>query len=248
MKYRIHHKAVTTSTNLDARAGSPGDVYTAAEQTCGRGRLNHRWLSPPGANLMMSVVLDVEGLFPEHVSTFPLMVGLAVRDALLRFLPSRAERRVQCAGAVPNVQLKWPNDVWVDGRKIAGILCERKGDSVIAGIGVNVNQTSFDAEIADRATSLANVRGVGGLVSVDMVRDAVLEALDKRFSDWRAKGFVYLHADYVAADALAGRTISVRQTDDDAAPVTGRCDGVMPDGTLLVAGTPIFAGEAHIEL
>lgn len=248
MKFRIHHKPVTVSTNQDARAGSPGDVYTAAEQTGGRGRLTHRWLSPPGVNLMMSVVLDVEGLSPEHVSTFPLMVGLAVRDALLRFFPSRTESREQGGGAVPQIQLKWPNDVWVDQRKIAGILCERRDDRVIAGIGVNVNQTTFDPEIADRATSLACVRGKGGLVSIDMVREAILEALDRRFSDWRAKGFVYLHADYAAVDALAGRTISVRQTDDDAAPVTGRCEGVMPDGTLLVAGTPIFAGEAHIEM
>ncbi len=247
MKFRIHHKAVTASTNLDARAGAPGDVYTAAEQTAGRGRLTHRWLSPPGVNLMMSAVFDVEGLAPELVSTFPLMAGLAVRDALVRFLPNGTEKR-KGGAAAPAVLLKWPNDVLVDGRKIAGILCERLGECVIAGIGVNVNETSFDPEIAPRATSLACLRGAGGIVSVDMVRDAVLAALDRRFADWRAKGFAAMHADYVAVDALAGRTISVRQTDDDTAPITGRCDGVMPDGTLLVAGTPIFAGEAHVQM
>ena len=86
MTFTLRHKAVTTSTNLDAREGAPGDVFTADEQTAGRGRLDHRWLSPPGKNLMMSVVFDVDGLAPEHVSTFPLMVGLAVRDALLGFM------------------------------------------------------------------------------------------------------------------------------------------------------------------
>ena len=242
MKYRIHHKAVPASTNLDARAGLPGDVYTAAEQTAGRGRLTHKWLSPPGANLTMSVVFDVEGLDVDRVSTFPLMVGLAVRDALMKFLPAGDRKRER------SVQLKWPNDVLVEGKKIAGILCERQGGRVIAGIGVNVNQTAFAPEIADRATSLLNLRGPGGLTSVDVVRDAVLEALRVRYGEWRAKGFVAMHADYAQVDALAGKTISVFQTDDDANPVTGRCDGVMPDGTLLVAGVPIFAGEAHVRI
>ena len=242
MKYRIHHKAVTASTNLDARAGLPGDVYTAAEQTAGRGRLTHKWLSPPGANLTMSVVFDVEGLDVDRVSTFPLMVGLAVRDALMKFLPAGDRKRER------SVQLKWPNDVLVEGKKIAGILCERQGGRVIAGIGVNVNQTAFAPEIADRATSLLNLRGPGGLTSVDVVRDAVLEALRVRYGEWRAKGFVAMHADYAQVDALAGKTISVFQTDDDANPVTSRCDGVMPDGTLLVAGVPIFAGEAHVRI
>lgn len=235
MKFRIHPKAVTESTNLDARAGTHGDVYTASEQRAGRGRLDHRWLSPPGQNLMMSVVLDVEGLELAQVSTFPLMVGLAVRDALQRFLSPCASK--------PAVMLKWPNDVLVDGRKIAGILCECNDGKVIAGIGINVNQVEFDPEIADRATSLAKLRG---LMSVDMVRDAVLEALEKRYADWRAKGFLHMHADYYEADALRGKQLAVKQTDDDSEPLVGRCDGVMPDGTLLVGGQSIWAGEAHI--
>ena len=235
MKFRIHHKDTTVSTNIDARAGAPGDVYTASEQTGGRGRLDHRWLSPPGKNLMMSVVLDVEGMEPAQVSTFPLMVGLAVRDALVRFLGT--------SRAGGGVMLKWPNDVLVDGRKLAGILCESNDGKVIAGIGVNVNQVEFDPEIAERATSLAKLRG---MASVDMVRDAVLEALAKRYADWRAKGFLYQHADYYEVDALRGRQLVVKQTDDDPNPIAGRCDGVMPDGTLLVAGRSIWAGEAHV--
>lgn len=235
MTFRLHHKAVTTSTNLDAREGAPGDVFTAGEQTAGRGRLDHRWLSQPGKNLMMSVVFDVEGLSPEHVSTFPLMVGLAVRDALLGFMPAHA----------PAILLKWPNDVLAGDRKVAGILCERAGDHVIAGMGVNVNQTDFDGEIASRAVSLALLRGKGGM-EVDTVRDAVLAALGARFETWRSGGFAAMHTDYAAVDTLRGQAVTVRQTDDDALPVHGLCGGVAPDGTLLVAGKPIFAGEAHI--
>ena len=81
-KWRVHHKSETESTNLDARAGKHRDVFTADHQTAGRGRLDHKWLSPPGTNLMMSVVLSVEGLEPEQVATLPLVVGLAVVKAV----------------------------------------------------------------------------------------------------------------------------------------------------------------------
>ena len=235
MTFTLHHKAVTTSTNLDAREGAPGDVFTADEQTAGRGRLDHRWLSPPGKNLMMSAVFNVEGLDSERISTFPLIVGLAVREAIMYFVPPNP----------PAVLLKWPNDVLADGRKIAGILCERTGDRVIVGIGLNVNQTEFDEEIAARATSLALLRGEDG-VRVESVRYAVLSALSAHYETWRLHGFAALHSDYAAVDALRGQTVTVRQTDDDAFPIHGLCDGVAPDGTLIVAGKPIFAGEAHI--
>ncbi len=226
---------MTESTNLDARVGVPGDVFTADEQTAGRGRLDHKWLSQPGANVMMSVVLDVAEISPEQVATLPLVVGLAVHAAVARFKPASAGKRI-C--------LKWPNDVFVERRKIAGILCERHGDRVIAGVGVNVNQTVFAPEIAARATSLACEGWAGTVVEM---RDALLDELGKIYAVWRDRGFAALHARYAAVDALKDRTISVRQTDDDAAPLAGFCGGVQPDGTLLVVGQPVFAGEAHIE-
>ena len=231
MTFRIHHRAVTRSTNLDARAGVPGDVFTADEQTAGRGRLDHRWLSAPGANLMLSAVLDVADLPPEQVATLPLAVGLAVHAAIARFLPGG------------EIRLKWPNDVLVGGRKIAGILCERNGDGVIAGVGVNVNQTAFAPEIADRATSLARE---GASTSVAEMRDAVLAELDRVHGTWRTAGFAALQARYAEVDFLKGRNVSVRQTDDDEAPLTGLCAGVQVDGTLCVGGRPVYAGEAHV--
>jgi len=230
MTFRIHHRAKTASTNLDARAGVPGDVFTADEQTAGRGRLDHRWLSPPGANLMLSAVLDVADLAPERVATLPLAVGLAVYAVVSRFV----------AGTVT---IKWPNDVYVDGRKIAGILCERAGDAVIAGVGVNVRQTVFAPEIADRATSLACA---GSSATVEEMRDALLVELGTVYEVWRAEGFAALHARYAAVDFLRGRTVAVKQTDDDAAPLEGVCGGVQPDGTLLVGGVAVYAGEAHV--
>ena len=83
----IHHKPETASTNIDARAGRHGDVFTADFQTAGRGRLDHKWLSAPGENLMLSAVLDVGDCPPDRVATLPLVVGLAVIEGLSPLLP-----------------------------------------------------------------------------------------------------------------------------------------------------------------
>ena len=249
----IHHKAETGSTNADARSGGHGDVYTADFQTAGRGRLDHKWLSPAGSNLMMSVVLSVEGMEPEQVATLPLVVGLAVARAVNGQDARSARKNVaECAerASCPFATLKWPNDVLVNGRKIAGILCERHGDNVIVGIGVNVGQTEFDAEIADRATSLALVCPslVSRLASpVLAVRDSVLASLGRCYALWRTKGFAAVYPDIAAIDHLRGRLLSVRQTDDDSTPVKGVSNGIMSDGSLDVGGARAYAGEAHVE-
>jgi BirA family transcriptional regulator, biotin operon repressor / biotin---[acetyl-CoA-carboxylase] ligase len=258
MEWKIHHKAETVSTNLDAHDGAHGDVFTADYQTAGRGRLDHKWLSPPGVNLMMSVVLGVEGLSPESLSTLPLVIGLAVVRAirgLLQGCGERSPRTPPAVGAVPTPRtpsteflpmLKWPNDVLVGGRKVSGILCERHGDRVIVGIGVNVRQREFPSEIASRAASLAEV--AGREISVAEVRDAVLEQIGALHGEWRAGGFAAVYPQIRGIDWLRGRTLSVRQTDDDAAPVRGTCGGIQSDGSLLVGATSIYAGEAHVEL
>ena len=259
MNWRIHHKAETASTNLDARAGRHGDVFTADFQTAGRGRLDHKWLSPPKTNLMMSAVLSVEGLSPEHIATLPLVIGLSVCKAIhshlsLRHLcaPFAAINKVLATkgaqGGHREILLKWPNDVLVDGKKIAGILCERNGGNVIAGIGVNVSQTEFPPEIADRAISLALAADVSRLPSpVLSVRNVVLGELGKWYEIWRTQGFAAVHPEIAAVDFLKGREIAVRQTDDDSAPIVGISNGIMLDGSLDVGGTRVYAGEAHVE-
>ena len=251
--WRIHHKAETASTNLDARAGGHGDVFAADFQAAGRGRLDHKWLSPPGTNLMMSAVLLVADLAPDHVATLPLVAGLAVVKAVSQMLARGQDVRRE----TQDVKLKWPNDVLVDGKKIAGILCERHGDNVIVGIGVNVGQTEFDKEIADRATSLAlngqdarsTREGLNGqdARSTENVRNAVLGQLGKWYGIWREKGFDAVYPEIAAIDFLKGRELSVRQTDDDSVPLSGVSNGIMEDGSLDVGGTKVYAGEAHVE-
>ena len=182
--WTIHHTAVTESTNLDARDGKPGDVFTADEQTAGRGRLDHTWISPPGENLL------------------------------------------------------------IYHRKLAGILCERHGENVIAGVGINVNQKVFAPEIALRATSLCQVDGTER--PLEMVQRAFLKTLAPFYDNWRQNGFAAIHPLIVPCDALKGRQVSVLQTDADPTPVSGLCGGIQPDGTLLVGDTSVFAGEAHV--
>lgn len=228
MNWNIRHRAKTRSTNLDALAGVHGDVFTADFQTSGRGRLDHRWLSPPGVNLLMSAVLNVGGLEPQQVATLPLVVGFAVVNALPGKI--RGER----------VALKWPNDVLIGSRKVSGILCERHGDSVIAGIGINVKAQNFPAEIAARATFL-------GAESVEEVRDRVLDSLGECYEKWLAAGFSAFHAALAEIDYLRGRIVAVRKTDDDVSPVRGVCGGISAFGALDVGGDEVYAGEAHVE-
>ena len=240
-RWAIHSKRKTESTNLDARAGKHRDVFTAGYQTAGRGRLDHKWLSPEGVNLMMSVVLSVEGLAPEQVATLPLVAGLAVTKAVAWLVAWNPDSRHK----TENVKLKWPNDVWVEGKKIAGILCERNGDNVIVGIGVNVRQRVWPNELNGRATSL--LQETGKEFKVAQVRNAVLGQLGKWYGIWREKGFAAVYPEIAAVDYLKGREIAVRQTDDDSAPIAGVSNGIMPDGSLDVGGTKVYAGEAHVE-
>jgi BirA family biotin operon repressor/biotin-[acetyl-CoA-carboxylase] ligase len=239
LNWRLHHREVTASTNLDAMAGVHGDVFTADFQTAGRGRLDHKWVSESGENLMMSAVLSVEGMSAEEISTFPLVVGLAVSRAL-------AEWEVDS-------RIKWPNDIWVGGKKLAGVLCQLNGDNVIAGIGVNVNQTVFPPDVSGRAASLAHSPRYRKEFSqrrrqaVEAARDGILSELSELHCRWKKEGFAALHPLVAALDVLKGASVAVRQTDDDASVIAGICGGIAPDGSLAVGSARVYAGEAHVE-
>ena len=233
MEFRFHRKETTASTNADAREGRPGDVFVAEFQTAGRGRLDHEWHAARGENLTFSVVLDAANASPAEVATLPLVVGLAVARAVEALLGNSSQ-----------VAVKWPNDVLVGGRKICGILCERNGDAVIAGVGLNVNQTDFPAEIAARATSLR--LAAGSPFDREGVLNGVVAEIGDMHSRWLRGGFAALRGAFAALDFLKGRTVSVFATDGDSAPVEGLCGGVQDDGSLLVGDVKVYAGEAHV--
>ena len=134
---RVHHR-LTDSTNERAKelaeAGAlHGTLVTADEQAAGRGRQGREWTAPARSSVLMSVVLRELDAF------LPLTAAVAVCDAL----PVEA-------------QVKWPNDVWIERRKVAGILVEGRPQEgwAVLGIGLNVITDSFPAELADTATSL----------------------------------------------------------------------------------------------
>ena len=233
MEFRFHRKETTASTNADARAGRPGDVFVAEFQTAGRGRLDHEWHAARGENLTFSAVLDAADAPPAEVATLPLVVGLAVARAVEALLGNSSQ-----------VAVKWPNDVLVGGKKICGILCERNGDAVIAGVGLNVNQTDFPAEIAARATSLR--LAAGSPFDRDGVLNGVVAEIGDMHSRWLRGGFAALRGAFAALDFLKGRTVSVFAMDGDSAPVEGLCGGVQDDGSLLVGDVKVYAGEAHV--
>ena len=141
----------TGSTNADllaaARGGAgEGLVLVAEAQTSGRGRMGRRWVSPPRRSLTFSVLLR-PAVPPGLLGWAPLLAGVAVASALER-----------TAGV--DARLKWPNDVLVDGAKIAGILAERWGDAVVIGTGINVLQRRGELPVPT-ATSLLVAQGAG---------------------------------------------------------------------------------------
>jgi BirA family biotin operon repressor/biotin-[acetyl-CoA-carboxylase] ligase len=161
----------TASTNAEvaaaARAGAAEGLVVVAEvQSAGRGRLDREWASPPRAGLLVSVLLrpvrDVAA-WP----LLPLLTGVAVADAVVE----RAE---------VEARLKWPNDVMVNGRKLAGILAERVDDAVVIGVGLNVS-TRFDELPVDSATSIAIA---GGIADREPLLKVMLRNLAHAYAAW----------------------------------------------------------------
>jgi BirA family biotin operon repressor/biotin-[acetyl-CoA-carboxylase] ligase len=225
----VHHR-LTDSTNARARElavrGAPhGTLVTAAEQTAGRGRQGRTWSAAPGEALLMSVV--VRGVGP-GTALLPLAAAVAVAEA--------------CAALAPaaEVLIKWPNDVWVDRRKVAGILLEgrpQEGWAVI-GIGLNVSTRDFPEELRETATSLALAGAAAGL---DEALAALLPALER----WTNAEPGQVLAAWRARDALRGTRVRWGGG-------SGTAAGIADSGALVVetgAGerVELDAGEVHLE-
>lgn len=219
------HLEVTDSTNERARelageGAAHGTLVTAGEQTAGRGRQGRTWTAAPGEALLMSVI--VRDLEPRH-ALLPLMAALAVCEAAETVSDARC-------------QIKWPNDVWVDRRKLSGILVEARPAAgwAIVGIGLNTGVREFPAELRETATTLQ-------LASPDVALAPLLASLDR----WLAADPADVLTAWRARDALAGS--SVRWHDGE-----GVARGVDDSGSLLVetaAGEVVAlgAGEVHLQ-
>lgn len=216
--FRLLIRESAGSTNDEARAlaakgAADGLVVLALEQTAGRGRRGAAWFAPAGESLAFSIVVrpqEPKSLWPR----LALATGLAVAEAAESF-------------GVP-AGIKWPNDVWISGRKVAGILVEAGPDFVIVGIGLNVNTTCFPQAVAEIATSLQLESGR------PLPRQAVLAALIRRFAVRRSQidsGFGTLLDGVRQRCVLTGREVSLSTPQG---PRIGTVEGIAPGGGLLL--------------
>jgi len=165
----------TPSTQLLLGPGAPeGAVAVADEQTAGRGRLGRRWLAPAGTSLLCSIQLRPQ-VSPERL---PELTGIAARAC--------AEAIAAVTGLEP--ELKFPNDLLVDGRKVAGILAEAREGRVVLGVGINVNvpESDLPREVDRPATSL--LAETGREVDRAELLVELLERLERRYKAWSDQG------------------------------------------------------------
>jgi BirA family biotin operon repressor/biotin-[acetyl-CoA-carboxylase] ligase len=220
---RVHHR-VTDSTNERARAlaaeGAPhGTVVTADAQTAGRGRQGRTWTAAPGEALLLSIV--IRDLEPRH-ALLPMVAALAVCEA------AEAVAHVSC-------EIKWPNDVWVNRRKLSGILVEARPAAgwAVVGIGLNTGVVEFPEELRDIATTLR-------LDSPETALAPLLASLER----WIPADAADVLTAWRARDALDGSP--VRWQDGE-----GTARGVDEAGSLLVETADgelvaLGAGEVHL--
>ena len=203
---------------------APG-IVLAGEQTAGRGRGSNTWWSGAGS-LTVTFVLPVdEGIQPHQL---PLIAGLAARGAAAELSGDNG------------VQLKWPNDLLYDGKKLAGLLCERVLGTDLIGIGLNVNleSTGAPAELRPKITSLREIRGS----LLDMTDALAILASHLSVSLKRAtkEPFALLLREYDSHHALIGREVCVTSIPGQP-PTCGRCEGLDEIGRLLLRS----GGQLH---
>ena len=221
--FRLHLFDSLGSTNdKAAEMRRSGDLYAPAivmarQQTAGRGRSGNRWFSNQGSLTLTYVLPIEESLLPTQL---PLIVGLAVRNAAAE-LTGHA-----------SIGLKWPNDVVVDGRKLAGVLCERINGVDLVGIGlnVNVNPSETPPDLRYGITSLNILSGS----PLDMGHTLV--TLTRHLRQLVLTRSSHLFATFVSQyrqfDALLGQTLQVASMGDPL--IQGTCEGIDSDGRLLV--------------
>ncbi|MTV48517.1 biotin--[acetyl-CoA-carboxylase] ligase [Heliobacillus mobilis] len=222
-----HFHTSLPSSNITAkelaRQGAPeGTVVLTEEQTAGRGRLGRGWYSPPGLGIYMSLILRPRiplGQTPQVT----LLASVALCKALEAVTPVRP-------------QIKWPNDILVNGKKLCGILTELNAEMeavnyLVVGIGINLNQqpADFPGDVANVATSAA----IAGGEPVDRIRflTTLLSFFEADYDHWLQKGFSQLREEWLARAAGIGTTVRIISGKQE---WLGQAEGIDTDGALLV--------------
>jgi BirA family biotin operon repressor/biotin-[acetyl-CoA-carboxylase] ligase len=215
----------STQALVDTTLGE-GAIVVADHQTAGRGRLGRSWEAPAGTAILCSVLLKPPS--ERHAPELSLVAGVAVADTLER-----------ATGL--SVQIKWPNDVMLRRRKVAGCLAEGREGAVVLGIGVNVNQTSD--ELPENAGSLRTLTGREwdreGLLA------SLLDDLELRYAEWRDGGLDAVYEGLAPRDFLRGRRVSVNGTSGVASKIDrdGRLEIDVGQGNVVT----VESGEVAYE-
>ena len=228
---RLYEPECESTQLLLLDSGLPeGAVAVTDHQTGGRGRLGRTWVDAPGTSILCSVLLrPPAGSRPPQLS---LVCGLAV-----------AETVEDATGLA--AQLKWPNDVMLDRRKVAGILLEARGGDVVCGMGVNVNQTREQLP-PDARTPAGSLRTVtGSSYEREPLLADLLSRLEAHYRTWREHGLAALHDGIGARNFLFGRRVQI----DGRAAVAG---ALLADGRLELSldgdeTIQIESGELDVE-
>jgi BirA family biotin operon repressor/biotin-[acetyl-CoA-carboxylase] ligase len=221
-----HDRLPSTNSTLLERLSSgqnipTGSVIAAHTQTAGRGRYNRRWLAEAGQNLTFSFLYTTKASGTQ-LASLPMAIALGICDAMKTFNIT--------------TQVKWPNDILIDGAKLSGMLLERSdakhpnGTPVVVGIGLNVNMTGQAAAHIDRPATSMHIE-TGREYDVKNVLTQILTTLPPWLNKWEHGGFDSIQTDWTDRCAYIGEHIRVGEGKNIQ---TGILEGFGPHGQLLL--------------
>jgi BirA family transcriptional regulator, biotin operon repressor / biotin---[acetyl-CoA-carboxylase] ligase len=240
--HQLYYYEEIGSTNDEAfrlgLTGAPeGTALIANSQNAGKGRMQRVWHSPAGSNIYTSIILRPQ-IEPARAPQISILAGVAIADVLENYCPYR-------------INLKWPNDVLIDGKKVCGILSQVKTtasevDFIVLGIGINVNisYSQFPKDICNLATSLAIE--TGREISRQELIISLYENLTKWYKQLLQNGFCRIKEKWLSISPMIGQTVQVTFQEET---VSGKAIGLDVDGSLILLTAEnkefkILAGDA----
>lgn len=238
----IYYKQLD-STNLEiarlaAQGASHGTVVVAQEQTAGKGRRGRSWESPAGENIYMSILLRPK-FAPDKAPMLTLVMAYSVAEVIKQ-------------QGFPEVQIKWPNDLVLSGKKICGILTEMQlngseVDHVVVGVGINVNTRKFPSELEDKATSL--LLESGKQFERETIVQKVVGHFENAYQQFvKEQDLSFLQKVYNTMLVNAGKEVRVLEPGNE---YMAYAQGINSRGELLVRTSEgeekaVYAGEVSV--